>query len=70
MVIIEMGFQTSFQQKNIYQTIEKRLFSIINKENAQITQNYNDFITPSSNLTIENYNGLLDALNRTFLKKK
>ena len=65
-----MGFQTSFQQKNIYHTIEKRLFSIIDKENAQTTQNYNNFITPSSNLTVENYNGLLDTLNRKFLRIK
>ena len=58
-----MGFQTNFQQKNIYHTIEKRLINILDKENAQTTQNYNNFIIPSSNLTIKNYNGLLDALN-------
>ncbi len=65
-----MGFQTNFQQKNIYHTIEKQLVSILDKQNAHTIQNYDNFITPSSNLSIMHYNGLLDALNRTFLKKK
>ena len=65
-----MGFQTNFQQKNIYHTIEKRLINIIEKENLQSIHNYNNFIHPSSNLTKENYNSLLDALNRKFLRIK
>ena len=68
MVIIEMGFQTSFQQKNNYRTIEKRLIRIIDKENTQNSQNHKIYTTPSSNLTIENYNNLLDTLNRKYLK--
>ena len=70
MVIIEMGFQANFQQKNIYFTIEIQLVSILDKENTPKAQNYENFINPSSNLSIKNYNGLLDALNRIFLKKK
>ena len=63
-----MGFQTNFQQKNIYPTIEKQLVSILDKENSQKSQNYDNFITPSSNLLIKNYNGLLDSINRRYLK--
>ncbi|QEE14976.2 hypothetical protein DSAG12_00799 [Promethearchaeum syntrophicum] len=65
-----MGFQTNFQQNNIYHTIEKRLISILDKENAQTTQNYNNYIIPCTNLTIKNYNGLLDVLNRKILNIK
>ena len=68
MVMIKMGFQTNFQQKNIYPTIEKQLISILDKENSQKSQNYDNFITPSSNLLIKNYNGLLDSINRRYLK--
>jgi len=62
-----MGYQTNFQQKNIYLTIEKRLIDILNNEN---NQNYENFINPSSNLSIANYNYLLDSVNRKYLKKK
>lgn len=62
-----MGYQTNFQQKNIYLTIEKRLTDILNNEN---NQNYENLITPSSNLSIINYNYLLDSVNRKYLKKK
>ena len=62
-----MGYQTKFQQKNNYLGIEKQLRNIIDKENTQKTLNYEDFITPSSNLSKRNYNSLLDTFNRNYL---
>ena len=64
-----MAYQTNFQQKNNYLIIEKQLLNILNKENTQNIQSYDNFITPSSNLSIMNYNGLLDSLSRKYLKK-
>ena len=64
----QMGYQTNFQQKNNYLLIEKQLLNIQDKENTQKIQNYENFITPSSNLSIKNYNGLLNALNIRYLK--
>lgn len=59
-----MGYQTNFQQKNNYLIIEKQLLNILDKENTQKTLNYENFVTPSSNLSIRNYNSLLDVINR------
>ena len=64
----QMGYQTNFQQKNNYLLIEKQLLNIQDKENTQKIQNYENFITPSSNLSIKNYNGLLNALNIRYSK--
>lgn len=64
----QMGYQTNFQQKNYYLVIEKQLLNLLDKENTQKIQNYENFITPSSNLSINNYNSLLDAINRRYLK--
>ncbi len=64
-----MAYQTNFQLKNYYPVIKKQLLNILDKENTQYIQNYNNFITPSSNLSIINYNGLLDTVHKKYLKK-
>ena len=64
-----MGYQTNFQQKNNYLAIEKQLLNILNPEKTQKIQNYDNFITPSLNLSINNYNALLDTIGRNYLKK-
>ena len=69
MVMIEMGYQTNFQQNNNYFVIEKQLLNILDQEKSQKIQNYEKFITPSINLIINNYNGLLDTIGRNYSKK-
>ena len=69
MVIIEMGYQTNFQQKIYYLEIEKQLLNILDQEKTQKPQNYVKFITPSINLSINNYNELLNTIGRNYLKK-
>ena len=64
-----MGYQTNFQLKNNYLVIEKQLQNILDQENTQKIQNYDNFITPSLNLSINNYNALLDTIGRNYLKK-
>ena len=64
----QMGYQTDFQQKNIYLVIEKQLLNLLDKKNTQKIQNYENFINPSSNLSKKSYNGLLDVINRRYLK--
>ena len=64
-----MGYQTNFQQKNNYLIIEKQLRNILDQENSQKIQNYDNFITRSLNLSINNYNALLDTIGRNYLKK-
>ncbi len=62
-----MGYQTNFQQNNNYFKIEKQLLNILDKENTKKPLNYNVFIKPTSNSSIQNYNGLLDTISRRFL---
>jgi hypothetical protein len=64
-----MGYQTNFQQKNNYLAIEKQLLNILNQEKTHKTQNYENFINPSLNLKINNYNGLLNIIGRNYSKK-
>ena len=64
-----MGYQTNFQQNNNYFVIEKQLLNILDQEKSQKIQNYEKFITPSINLIINNYNGLLDTIGRNCSKK-